>query len=401
MQSSSLSGTSEPDRDGRLPVLGLLALSTTAFLTILTETMPAAVLPAMADSLGQSPAGIGQLVSIYALASAAAAIPVVAITRGVPRRMLYLVLVLTFAVANTVTALSTHYTLTVASRVVAGLAAGVIWPVICGYAIRLVDARDMGRALAITLAGSTVAMVAGLPLGSLLGSILGWRYSYGLLSVLSVLVVVWVITVVPAAPGDRTRNILPIRDVVQTPGLRPILLATSFAILAHYTLYTYMAPLAAALQLPGGTTQGFLVFGVGALAGVALAGRFVDSILRRMTISALVLAAVVMAALMLDLHPALASVVLFLWGASFGGLPTLFQSAMAKVTGANAELGTAMLTTIYNIGIFGGGAIGGLAISTHGVGGLGAVSWLAICCASVVVLTSVEHAFPKERVCPC
>ncbi len=65
---------------GRLPMIGLLALSTTAFLTILTETMPAAVLPAMSESLEQPPAGIGLLVSIYALASAAAAIPIVALT---------------------------------------------------------------------------------------------------------------------------------------------------------------------------------------------------------------------------------------------------------------------------------------------------------------------------------
>lgn len=50
--------------NGRLPILGLLALSTTAFPTIMTETMPAAVLPAMADSLEQPPAGIDFLVSI-------------------------------------------------------------------------------------------------------------------------------------------------------------------------------------------------------------------------------------------------------------------------------------------------------------------------------------------------
>ncbi|KQP19394.1 hypothetical protein ASF43_28865 [Pseudorhodoferax sp. Leaf267] len=375
--------------------MGLLALSTTAFLTILTETMPAAVLPAMADSLDQSATGIGQLVSVYALASAAAAIPMVALTRAVPRRLLYIALVLAFTVANTITALSSSYPLTVASRVVAGLAAGVVWPVICGYAIRLVDTRDMGRALAITLAGSTVAMVAGLPLGSLLGSWLGWRFSYGLLSLLSVLVVIWVIMVVPPAPGERGRNMPRVGQVLRLPGLRPILLATLFGIVAHYTLYTYMAPLSAALGLPGGTTQGLLLFGAGALVGVVLAGRLVDASLRRMAIGALLLAALTTVALMAGLPPALASVVLLLWGASFGGLPTLFQSATARVTGTSAELGTAMLTTIYNIGIFGGGAIGGLAIGIHGVGSLGLIAGFALCVALVIVLQSSQHAFPR------
>lgn len=396
MTSSSLEDTTAPKRDGGFPLLGLLALSTTAFLTILTETMPAAVLPAMADSLGQSTAGIGQLVSVYALASAAAAIPMVALTRAVPRRTLYIILVLTFTLANTVTALSTYYPLTVTSRVVAGVAAGGVWPVICGYAIRLVDTKDMGRALAITLAGSTVAMVAGLPLGSLLGSLLGWRFSYGLLSLLSVLVVVWVIIIVPAAPGERSQSMLRVNDVLRLPGLRPILFATFFAIVAHYILYTYMAPLSEVLRLSGGTTQGLLLFGVGALAGVILVGRLVDRHLRRMTMASLVLAAVIMVAMMGDPQPILVNLALLLWGASFGGLPTLFQSATAKATGANAELGTAMLTTIYNLGIFGGGAIGGLAISIHGVGSLGVISWMAICVALVIVWKSSQHAFSQE-----
>lgn len=211
--------------NGRLPMIGLLALSTTAFLTILTETMPAAVLPAMSESLEQPPAGIGLLVSIYALASAAAAIPIVALTRSLPRKSLYIMLVLSFAMANGITAISTSYALTVASRVVAGLAAGVVWPVICGYAIRLVDRKDMGRAVAITLAGSTVAMVAGLPLGSMLGSLLGWRFSYGLLSLLALLVIVWVLLVVPPMPGEGRKEGTSIHDVIRTPGLRVILLS--------------------------------------------------------------------------------------------------------------------------------------------------------------------------------
>jgi predicted MFS family arabinose efflux permease len=381
----------------RFPLMGLLALSATAFLTILTETMPAAVLPAMADSLEQTTAGIGQLVSFYALASAAAAIPVVALTRAVPRRMLYVILVLTFTAANTITALSSHYPLTVASRVVAGLAAGVIWPVICGYAIRLVDAKDMGRALAITLAGSTAAMVAGLPLGSLLGSLLGWRFSYGLLSLLSVLLVIWVVMVVPPAPGERPQRMLRVGEVLRLPGLRPILLATFFGIVAHYTLYTYMAPLAGALGLPGGTAQGLLLFGAGALIGVMLAGHLVTTHLRKLAIAALLVATVMVVMLMGDLQPTPASLALLLWGASFGGLPTVFQSATATVTGASAELGTAMLTTVYNIGIFAGGAIGGVVISQHGVGGLGLIAGIALCAALVVVLNSTQHAFPSDQ----
>ena len=351
--------TIHPRRAG-LPIVALLALSSTAFLTILTETMPAAVMPDMAASLQISSGGVGLLVSVYALASAAAAIPVVALARGLPRKPLYVGLVLIFALANAVTALSTSYPLTIASRVVAGLAAGIVWPVICGYAIRLVAPDDMGRALAITLAGSTVALVAGLPLGTALGNAIGWRYSYGLLSVLALLVIVWVLFAVPAAPGSQARQRASIRQVLGTAGLRPILLATLCAMLANYTLYTYMAPLSEALRLPGRTGQGLLLFGIGALLGVVLAGKFVDRWLRPLAMGALVATGVVMLVLVMEPVVVVACVALIAWGTSFGMLPTVFQAATGRVSGENAELATAMLTTTYNLGIFGGGAVGGL-----------------------------------------
>lgn len=377
------------------PLLGLLALSTTAFLTILTETLPAALLPDMARSLGQSPSGIGQLVSVYALASALAAIPMVALSRALPRKPLYVGLVLSFAMANAVTALSTSYGLTAASRFVAGLAAGVVWPVICGYAIRLVAPEHMGRAVAITLAGSTVAMVAGLPLGSMLGELLGWRYSFGLLSLLSLLVIAWVLVAVPPASGDRAQRRDAVFDVLRTPGLRPILLATVSAILAHYTLYTYMAPLARTLELPGGTAQGLLLFGAGALAGVLAAGRLVDAWLRGLAMAAQACTAAAM--VLLWAHPPLTLIcaVLFAWGASFGVMPTVFQSATGRVAAGNAELATAMLTTIYNLGIVGGGVVGGALIAGGDMSSLPLFSLGAILLSLLVVATCGQRAFPR------
>lgn len=380
--------------NGRLPILGLLALSTTAFLTILTETMPAAVLPAMADSLEQPPAGIGFLVSIYALASAAAAIPIVALTRGLPRKSLYIMLVLSFALANGVTAISTSYTVTVVSRVVAGLAAGVVWPVICGYAMRFVDRKDMGRAVAITLGGSTMAMVAGLPLGSMLGNLLGWRFSYGLLSVLALLVIGWVMLVVPSMPGEQRKEGTSISEVIRTPGLRMILLSAFCAILAHYTLYTYMAPLAEKTKLSGGTAQGLFLFGTGAMLGVLVAGRFVDTKLRLIAISALTCTAVTMVVLISAPYQMLASVAIFVWGASFGGMPTVFQSATGRVAEGNAEVATAILTTIYNLGIFGGGAVGGLLLSYFGAVSLAGFTLIIASVSLGVVMMGRPHAFP-------
>ncbi|MBN0495209.1 MFS transporter, partial [Pseudomonas aeruginosa] len=111
------------------------------FLAIMTETMPAGLLPQISHGLGVSEALAGQLVTLYALGSVLAAIPVIAATRGWNRRPLFLMAIGGLLVFNTITALSAHYGLTLAARFVAGMAAGVVWGLLAGYARRLVPPR--------------------------------------------------------------------------------------------------------------------------------------------------------------------------------------------------------------------------------------------------------------------
>ncbi|MDQ6217534.1 MFS transporter, partial [Achromobacter insolitus] len=111
----------------RLPLGSLLALAMAGFITILTEALPAGLLPQMAQGLAVSQASIGQTVTIYAIGSLVAAIPLVAATRGVRRRPLLLMAIAGFVLANTVTALSSGYVLTLAARFLAGVSAGLLW----------------------------------------------------------------------------------------------------------------------------------------------------------------------------------------------------------------------------------------------------------------------------------
>lgn len=374
----------------------VLALFTTAFLTILTETMPAAVMPQMTAGLDRSQAAIGMLVSVYALASAIAAIPIVALTQAMSRKRLYVILLLSFALCNAVTSFSHSYALTTVSRIGAGLTAGVAWPVVVGFAMRLGQGKNVGKAVAITLAGSTVAMVAGLPLGSLLGSAFGWRLTFSLLSAIAVLLIVWVWMGVPDAPAEKDKANVAIRDVVKIPGLVLILLATLFGIGAHYAVYTYIAPVAAGLKLPG-TTQALLLFGGGALAGILVIGRLVDRRLRILAIAAPTLAILAWAFLLLVSSATLAGLGILLWGLAFGGLPTIFQAAVARAAqGGRAELATAMLTTTYNVGIFLGGAVGGVLLGLIGLNGVIAIAIFAISATLTIVLVGRAAAFPAN-----
>jgi len=98
----------EPAASARLPLAGLLALACAGFVTILTEALPAGLLSPMSTDLGVSRALVGQLVTIYAIGSLVAALPMTALTQRLPRRPLLLTAIAGFVVVNTITAFTHH-----------------------------------------------------------------------------------------------------------------------------------------------------------------------------------------------------------------------------------------------------------------------------------------------------
>ncbi|KVL06332.1 MFS transporter [Burkholderia ubonensis] len=163
----------------RLPVANLLALATAGFITILTEALPAGLLPLMSGDLRVTEALVGQLVTVYALGSIVAAIPLVAATRGMRRRRLLLAALGGFVASNALTAASPYYALTLVARFVAGMSAGLLWALLAGYASRMAGERLRGRAIAVAMLGAPVAMSIGIPAGTALGSLFGWRVAFG------------------------------------------------------------------------------------------------------------------------------------------------------------------------------------------------------------------------------
>src|ERR1035441_9741703 len=221
-----------PAGAGRLPLCGLLALSTAAFTDVMTDLLPAGVLPQMSSALHVSEERAGLLVSAFAVASALAAIPLTAALRGLRRRPVLIGALTGFAVFDAVTAFSSSYPLTFAARLLAGAMGGTMWSMLAGYAARMVPAprrpppARRGRAPAIVLAGITIALSLGIPAGTALATAFGWRTSFALLAALAVLLVAWVGWKVPSFPGEAAAARTPLRRVAVRPGIATVLLVT-------------------------------------------------------------------------------------------------------------------------------------------------------------------------------
>ena len=375
------------------PWWGLLALATAAFTDVVTDLLPAGLLPQMSSALHVPEARAGLLVSAFAVASALAAIPVTAVLRGLPRRPVLQWVLAGFALLDAVTAVSSWYPLTFLARLAAGVMGGTLWSMLAGYAARMVPARQRGRAIAVVLGGITVALCGGIPAGTALAGALGWRASFGLLAGLALLLVAWIRWQVPAFAGDPATRRDPVRRVARLPGIPAVLAVTLLLLTGHQAMYTYVAPFA-----PGRTGLVLFVFGGATVAGIWVTGVVADSHLRPVLLTSLTLIAVAMLILGLARAPAALLAAAALWGAAFGGAPAVLQTALVDASGpAGADVATALQTTVYNVGIAAGSLAGGLVLGGAGAAALPWVTLAFTVAALGTAATARRRAFPRDR----
>ncbi|MDA3635142.1 MFS transporter [Rhodococcus sp. C-2] len=388
-----------PGSDARattLPLAALLPLTATAFLAIVTETLPAGLLLQISSGLTISESAAGQMVSVYALGAVIAAIPAITLTRGLRRKPILLAVVTGMLLANTITAVVDSFTVTLVARFVAGAFSGVLWGMLAGYTRKITPAAKTGKALAIAMAGTTIAFSIGTPLGTYLGSALGWRWAFTILAVFSAILLVWIVGAVPDAPGQEQQTRTPLQRVVTVPGVAIILCIVFGWFLAHNMLYTYIAPFLTSVDAGLRVDVALLVFGFASVGGIVLTGSIIDRALRKMVLLSLTaFAAGTLALGLAGGNTLVLLVAVILWGGTFAGASTLLQTAVSDATGPDADVANSMLTTAANLAIFSAGTTGGILLDNAGPG---LFPWAAL--AVIVVVFALAFAGRRAAIVP-
>ncbi|KQQ21205.1 MFS transporter [Rathayibacter sp. Leaf299] len=344
-----------------MPWLALALLATMGFILVAAETMPAGLLPVIAEGMGTTEGTVGQFISVWALGTVIVTIPAISLTRGFRRKPLILVTIALLVVANTVTALSSDVVVSLVSRFFAGAFTGVIWGMLAAYGRRISPRRRAGLALSIVSVGAPVGFALGTPLGAWLGTTFDWRWSFGGLSLIALLTLVLIALFVPDAPGQSAsaKGSLPLIKVFAMPGVAIVCLTIFVWMLAHNTIYTYIAP----FLREGGSGLGpdlvLLVYGVSSIVGVAITAAVIDRYPRALL--HLSLAVFVLAGLILMVGrgaPAAVVVASILWGITFGGAAPQLQSALSRSGRENSDVANSFLPVAFNLAIFSAGVLG-------------------------------------------
>lgn len=375
---------------------GLFALTIATFLAVTTEMLPVGLLPAIGDEVGVSDSITGLLVTVYAFMVAVLAVPLTLWTARISRKRLLLATLVAYTLSNVVVAVAPNFAVLAAGRAFGGIAHALFFSVSIGYASRLVQAAYTGRALALVTAGASAGFVLGVPLSTSLGTALGWRAAFGVLAVVCALTVVIVALLLPAVPCGGTSH------KGEGAGARRIRLgivstANAVVYLGHFTVYTYISVLllAAGLSAAG---VGPVLLGVGAvgLLGTWFAATNLDRRPRTAVIMLLSVVTVGLVALGIA-YPALGGVLAAtaFWGAGFGGVASVFQTAAIRTRGASPEVIGALVNSTANIGIGAGAAIGAAVLAGPGLGWLPFAGAALVFAGGIIVLVA-RRSFPAS-----
>lgn len=370
-------------------VFGLMASVT--FVGILSELVPSGILPQMTDDLRVDEGDVGFLVGVYALASAIFAIPMISATLAINRKKLLLALLVGFAASNLVVAVSSSYDVIVACRILGGICAGVMWPMIAAYGTRLVPENMHGKAITVIMSGNTLGISIGLPMMTTIGITFGWRSAFVVLGLIVVAIGVLVYFFVPAVKGERLSKSNSPLAVIRMPSILIVLLLTFLSVAAHYGIYTYITLLVEMLDLTGGIGLALLIFGIGSVISVILSAKFIDAYLRPLIVVALTTGGIAMA-LFLAFPASLSIAILgfFLWGLAFGPLVTMYQTAVSRQIDEAKDVATSVQSSVFNLSIMIATWIGGLLLEGFlGSFSVNGVVYMSLACFILAIIVAL------------
>lgn len=369
-------------RDQRFPFVALLALAGAMFVSMTSEFLPGGLIPLIATDLGASVSHVGLLVTAFAGVVVATTIPVAWLTRRVSRKSVVVIALGGIGAATLLAALAPTFEILMLARVIGGLAHGLFWAVAAAYAAHLVPIGQIGRATAITAAGGSIAGIFGLPLGNLLGHLVGWRMAFGgvtALTLATLLLIAWLLPAVEhrteVPPGSV--EVLPRRDptVVRVVAICAVLV---LVIVAGTTYGTYSVVwLLDVARIPASLIPVVLsASGIAGAVGLVIAARTSDRHPRVVMFTALAGVAVAHFAYTVAADvPALVVALALFAGLTWGTVPTLLQAMNMRAASPRVRgFAAALQTTAINVGIGGGAAIGGLIIATAGLATLPAIA---------------------------
>lgn len=374
---------------GWWPVIGL---TFAAFIFNTSEFIPIGLLSGIAGDFSITESKAGLLITVYAWVVAVASLPLMIAASKAEARKLMLSVVGVFMAGQAMSAFSSGYWMLMFSRIIVACSHAIFWSIVTPLAVRIAPPGHDSRALGMIVAGSSIAMIVGLPLGRTVGLYLGWRMTFAVIALLSAAVFSLLALILPKVPGTGGFSWSQLPSLFRIAPLRGLYVLTILTVTAHFTGYSYIEPFLASEAGFGASwiTMILMLFGLMGIVGSLLFSRYYGScpsFFMGYAVSGICVFLLLLGAASSN---ALSTVALcLLWGLAVAFLNLAFQSEVIHVApSGGVAVAMSIYSGIYNVGIGAGALFGGFVCSHLSVSSVGYAGALIGIAASVYFLAN-------------
>ncbi|GAA1152199.1 MFS transporter [Kribbella jejuensis] len=357
---------------------GVGAVTLGIFAIVTTEILPIGLLTPIGADFALTPGRTGWLMTMPGLIAAVAAPVVTLATARLDRRLMLCALMVLLAVAGFLAAAAPFFWLELVARFLVGLTIGGFWSIGAGLAGRLVPEPWTTRATAVIFSAVPLGSVLGVPAGTFVGELVGWRTSFAALGVLSVLALVALRTTVPPLPPLQVTRAAVLGKALRSS--RMAVVVTCLIVTAHFATYTYVTPFLREVVRPELIGLFLLVYGAAGLVGNIVAGLYAGR--TTFAVCAGLIAAATLLMPVAGRSTAGALLLLVVWGLGYGGVPVCSMSMFAAAVPESREAATVWFTSSFQAVLSAGALVGGLVVDAWSVS---VVMVAGGCCAVLTV----------------
>lgn len=357
----------------------ILCLAFAAFIFNTTEFVPVGLLPNIAESFSTDEAHVGLLLTIYAWAVSLLSLPLTVLTSKMERRKLLILLFCLFIGSHILAGVAWNFYSLMIARIGIACAHAVFWAITTPLAVRLAPNGKKAKAMGFIVIGVSMATILGIPIGTMIGQLVGWRVTFLCIAGIAFCVMILLLYLLPEVPSMNIISIKDIPTVLKRPLLLNIYLLTAIIIAGHFTAYTYITPF---MRDIGGFDQKvvvalLLVVGFSGMIASVIFAKYAE----KRPVAILLTPVLTLSICLLSLY--ICSFTLYtaiiqclIWGLSITIIGMVMQSKVIDAAPDATDIATSVYSGIYNIGIGGGAFIGSkvlILLSTGDIGFVGAI----------------------------
>nr|WP_246690618.1 MFS transporter [Neorhizobium alkalisoli] len=336
---------------------------------IASEFMPVSLLSPIATDLGVTEGRAGQAISISGIFAVVTSICVAGFTRRLDKRLVLGSFSLILVISGAIVTFAPNYIVLMVGRALLGVAIGGFWSMSTSVVMRLVPENSVPKGLAMLNAGNAISATIAAPLGSLLGSYIGWRGAFFAVVPLALLALVWQWISIPPLPPRRSEGSSNVFRLLLRPPVAIGMASIMLVFMGQFALFTYLRPFLETVTSVSISTLSLLLLLMG-LAGVA-GTTIVSHLLQKwlfvvLAAIPLIMAVIALALIAFGTSPTITAALLIGWGLFSTAAPVGWGTWLSRTMPDDAEAGGGLQVATIQLAITLGASIGGVLFDSAG-----------------------------------